>query len=375
MRRIGFTTIAAVVTLVAVAHDARAQTPAASAPATPAAAPPAATPAATAPEAISDDRLLKGHRFLFPILQEQIPFATTHFGVRQGLALATFPKVPLGPLGRIDLSASGLAQNFDAGIRITDWLSIGATGAGQVITGININSIVLQGANFTAGAEAGPQLRLFRSESSGTRVSVSLTGGGATGRAVSVLPLVSALIATSGQSLDTVLNGNIGKLVLVPTSSATFAGTVSAAQTLTPNFALVGSLQGRYTNDVQSPFDATKNASVDVSSSNVQIKGALAVTADGSPSGIPVALMLEYLADNSNTTSGSTAGPSESASELAHFVAAGVYYSGRPSLQVGVGGAYQLGLKPLAGIDAAGAPAKSDAPSLLFGQFILRYIW
>jgi hypothetical protein len=342
--------------------------------AAPAAAATTAPPATSAPTP-KDDRLLGGHRFLFPILQDGIPFATTHFGVRQGLALATFPKVPLGALGRLDLTASGLVQNFDLGIKITDWLAIQATGGGQVITGVNIASIVIQGASFSANGEVGPLLRVFRSDRSGTQIAVALAGGGGTGRAVSVLPLVSALVATQGQTLDTVLNGNIGKLVLVPTSNATFAGTASIAQALGRSFGLVGSLQGRYTSDTQSPFDTAKGTNVDVSSSNVEIKGALALTADGSPSGIPVGVMAEYLANDSNVSAGSTTGPAESSSELSHYVAAGVYYTGRPDLQVGVGGALQLGLRPLAGADANGAPAKSDAPSLLFGQFILRYVW
>ena len=85
--------------------------------------------------------------------------------------------------------------------------------------------------------------------------------------------------------------------------------------------------------------------------------------------------MAEYLAIESNLEAGSPTGPSESTSELAHFVSAGLYYTGRPSLQVGVAGVAQLGLRPLAGVDVNGAPAKSDAPSVFFGQFILRYVW
>jgi hypothetical protein len=335
----------------------------------------ASEPSPPSAAASKDDRLLKGHRYLFPVLQDGIPFSTTHFGIRQGLALASYPGVPLGPLGRQDLTASGLAQNFDAGVHITDWLALQATGAGQVITGVNVASIVLSGASFSASGEAGPLLRVLRSDRSGTQVALSVTGGAGTGRSVNVLPLVNALVSTQGQTLDSVLKGNIGKFVLVPTSKATVAGTVSAAQTLTPNFGILASVQGRYTNEVQSPFDAAKGTNVDVSSSNVEIKGALALTADGAPSGIPGAIMVEYLANASNVSTGSTTGPSDSSSDLGHFVAGGLYYTGRANLQLGVAGAAQLGLRPISGTDAAGAPAKSDAPSVLFGQFILRYIW
>ncbi|MDB5220613.1 MAG: hypothetical protein JWO86_8540 [Myxococcaceae bacterium] len=362
--------ITATLFLLTASRDASARQPGDGSPA-----PTTSAAAPAAPAAPKDDRMLKSHRFLFPVLQDQIPFATTHFGIRQGVALANFPKVPLGPLGPMDLTASGLAQNFDLGVRITDWLAIQGTGAGQVITGVNIASIVLSGASFSASGEAGPLVRILRSERSGTQLAVSVVGGGGTGRQLTVLPLVNALLASSGQSLSTVLNGNIGKQVLVPTSSATFAGTLSAAQTLTPNFGLLASVQGRYTNEVQSPFDTAKNTNTDVSSNNIEIKGALAFTADGSPSGIPVGVMVEYLANQSNTNAGSTTGPSETSSELAHFVSAGLYYTGRANLQVGIAGAAQLGLRPITGADANGAPAKSGAPSTLFGQFILRYVW
>ena len=363
--------LSSVLLVLTMSPAARAQDPAAVSSAAP---PPAPAPSTT-PAPPSDDRMLKGHRVLFPVLQEQIPFATTHFGIRQGLALANVPKLPLGPLGPTDLTLSGLAQNFDLGVRITDWLAIQGSGAGQVITGVNIASIVLSGATFTASGEAGPLVRLVRSEKSGTQVALGLTGGAGFGRQLTVLPLVNALLSNPGQSLGTVLNGNIGKQVLVPTSKSTFAGTVSAAQTLTPNFGLLASVQGRYTSETQSPFDSTKAASVDVSSSNVEVKGALGVTADGSPSGIPVGVMAEYLANLSNATTGSTSGPSQSSSELSHFVSAGVYYTGRANLQVGVAGAAQLALRPVDGVDTNGATAKSDAPSVLFGQFILRYVW
>lgn len=202
-----------------------------------------------------------------------------------------------------------------------------------------------------------------------------MAGGGGTGRNPTVFPLIDALLSSPGQTLDGVLKGNIGKLVLVPTSSATVACTASVAQTLSPTFGLLASVQGRYTSTSQSPFDSAKGTNVDVSSSNVEIKGALAITADGSPNGIPVGVMAEYLANQSNASEGSTTGASESSSDLSHFVSAGVYYTGRPSLQVGVAGVAQLALRPLTRADASGAPAKSEGPSLFFGQFILRYVW
>ncbi len=81
--------------------------------------------------------------------------------------------------------------------------------------------------------------------------------------------------------------------------------------------------------------------------------------------------MAEYQVELDNTS----AETGESASTTAHFVGLGLYYTGRRNLLIGVGGATQLGLEPVVGQDAAGAPLKSGSPSLWFGQFILRYVW
>ncbi len=46
-------------------------------------------------------------------------------------------------------------------------------------------------------------------------------------------------------------------------------------------------------------------------------------------------------------------------SNVSHFVAAGLYYTGRRNPQVGVGGVAQLGLGPIQGTDANRQPAES----------------
>src|SRR5262245_33582837 len=45
-----------------------------------------------------DDRTLDGHTFLFPVLQEGA-FNTTHFGIRQGVAVILIPRLPIGAAG------------------------------------------------------------------------------------------------------------------------------------------------------------------------------------------------------------------------------------------------------------------------------------
>jgi hypothetical protein len=81
-------------------------------------------------------------------------------------------------------------------------------------------------------------------------------------------------------------------------------------------------------------------------------------------------LVLEYFTTYSSVSAGG-----ESTSGLAHVIGTSLYYTGRKNLQVGLGGAMQLGLEPIDGVDAMGQPAKSGSPSVYYIQFILRYIW
>ena len=54
---------------------------------------------------------------------------------------------------------------------------------------------------------------------------------------------------------------------------------------------------------------------------------------------------------------------------------AGVYYSGRPDLQVGLFAATIRNLRPIAGITVAGSPGVSGTPNAQYAEMVIRYIW
>jgi hypothetical protein len=315
------------------------------------------------------DRTLKGHTFIYPILQEGA-FNTTHFGIRQGAAIQTVPQVPLGPLGAFDLSASGLVQDFDLGIKILPWLGVYGTAEGTLITGVNVDSLVLIGGSFGFKGEGGAVVRIVRIERSGTQVAVRLFGGAGTGRDLTVLPLVQGLLS-GGKQLGDVLNGSVGKYILLPKGNNTFGGSLHAAQAVGKWVGLQAALEGRSTRDTSSPFDQNANANVDHTTSTTTFKGSFGVDVDGSPSGVPLGAMVEYQLhlDNASPDQGA------SISTTSHYVAAGLYYTGRRNLLLGIGGATQLNMQPITGVDANNNPAPSGAPSFYYGQFVLRYIW
>jgi hypothetical protein len=319
---------------------------------------------------VKDDRELARHRYLFPILAPETAFVTTHFGIRQGFVYGAIPALPLGT-EKLDVTRSGLLETADLGVKITDWIGVFGSLSGTVLVGTNVGSLLLTGASFNASGEGGVVVRVARIERSGTQIAVRARGGGGPGREANVLGLVGALVANPGQNVQQIVDGKLGRYILTPTSNVFGALSVHAAQTLTRNFALQAQLRGDYSVSTFSPYDATTDENVDTKTTTTSGNATIAATADGSPNGFPLGAMVEY---GFALGVASTGGESKT-TDPEHIIGVGVYYTGSRVLQLGIGGAMQLGLKPVTGIDAAGKPADSGTPSLYYAQFILRHIW
>lgn len=295
-----------------------------------------------------------------------IPFATTHFGFRQGFVFLRYPRVPLGD-DKVDLTASGISQSFDAGLRITPWLGVKVVGGAQLFTGIDVASVIIQGASATAQVEGGPIVRIFRSEKSGTQLAAQLTGGGGGGRDVDVEPLIAGVQQT--QTFTARAGSALARSILVPTSLGTMALRTSIAQTITPAIGTLVALEGRRTTNTRTVRE--NDVPRDHTVTDLRLTLSLAATIDGKSAKIPVAGMIEYQVVGSSATLDDL--PSQG--DASHFLAAGLYYSGRKNLQLGVGGAMALSLRPVDGRDAADRPAPSGPPQLFYAQLILRYVW
>lgn len=326
----------------------------------------AAAPVTSSP-APSADRTLAGHTYLFPALQNSA-FVTTHFGIRQGFVIVNVPRVPLGA-EKLDLNASGLSENADLGVKIVPWLGLFGTLSGQITTGTDVPSIILTGGAFAVGGDLGLAIRTFRNESTGTQGTLRLSGGLGTGRDVSILGLVGAMIATPEGTTRDVVTGSAGKYVLVPKGSRRGIASFHLAQTLTRHLGVQASLGGTYRHDTAEPFDPRENETVAIHATSVAGNAAIALSVDGAPSHFPIAAMLEYSAVLELHRDRGEEQP------LGHLAGAGLYYSGTPDLQLGVAAVTQLGAPPVDGIDEAGNAAPSGAPRTYAGQFILRHVW
>src|SRR6218665_1778488 len=160
-------------------------------------------------------RQIGGATFLLPILQQQ-SFVSTYVGIREGVAVYHVPDLSIGILGPQDVSLAGYQQTLDLGLRLTRWLGLWGEARGTIFTGLTLSSLLVGGGSFVASGEGGLVLRLLHFESSGTQLSLRAGGGYERGRALTLLPLLSAIVDTPGVTLRSILDGNLREFLLVP---------------------------------------------------------------------------------------------------------------------------------------------------------------
>lgn len=315
-------------------------------------------------------RQLRGHTFLFPILQKS-SFVTTHVGIREGIARYDVPDLPIGRLGTSDVLLEGLQQTIDLGFGITDWLGLDGFAQGVVIVGGNGRSLVINGGETNLNGEVGPVIRLWHSDTSGTQISVRANFSYTKTHEITVFPFVSAIVNNPLLTIEDVVNGNLDELIRVPSKETAVNGGAYLAQAFSRTFSLQASANGEYGWDTREPFDTTTNLRLSQKTHSARVNVFAALAADFAPHGIPVAVMGEYLFTVGRQTYVDLPDQTLSASS----VALGVYYSGRTNLQLGLGAATTIHAARRRGLGPAGETLESGNPNLKYGQLILRYIW
>ena len=120
-------------------------------------------------------RRVKGHVFLFPILQQNA-FVTTHVGIREGFAMRKVPDLPVGRLGTRNVTLTGFQQSLDLRFRILEWIGVYGFARGVIITGVDADSLLVDGASFDFVMSGGGVLRLLKDDDTGTQL--ALRGAG-----------------------------------------------------------------------------------------------------------------------------------------------------------------------------------------------------
>jgi hypothetical protein len=109
---------------------------------------------------------------------------------------------------------------------------------------------------------------------------------------------------------------------------------------------------------------------VDSTTNGVRLSGAVALQFDGAAAKVPVALLLEYLYSWQDVSD-----PGLDIEGSTNTLAAGIFYTGRRNLQLGIGGGWRTGGPLVTEVFSDGTTAASRRPVFIFGEFMIRYVW
>lgn len=280
--------------------------------------------------------MLLGHRFIVPARVDSA-IVSTDFGIAWDFGLVSFGASDARTHDLYRASVAGLAQTIDLSLRLHPRFALVAAVTGAVETGVTADSALNQGAEGGVTWRVGAAGVLARLERVGTQVGARLVVEGQIG---GFLPSLEKLFDSAVSTR------------MVPPPSALFDArsstdvrfSWSAAQAIGRHFS------------VQSAFGwvATESALAPPRTEHeVDLTAGIALTADGAPR-VPVAIQLEYAADvvisqSAQPGGDPAAGPAYLLADSGtHAFVAGLYYSGRPDLQLGVigGGAIHVDLPP-----------------------------
>lgn len=324
------------------------------------------------------DRTVADHTFIFPAYQ-QSAFVATYFGIQQGFSAQTVPNIPAGNRA-YSLKTLAVTEQFDLGVKLTDWIGVNAAGTGMASAGVNAASMLLKGATYAYGGSVGAVVRIARIKETKTQISARVGIGYLGGQNVNLAMMTESVIAAAKQNpklaLSDLLAGNFVQDLFIPFSANTFSGSVHGAQTLSRHFGLQATAGIAYTKASYSAFDHATNATGDFAATTLAPNLGFAFTADAAPSGVPIAGLLDYTISFANTKTDAFGGTAKSdTTNKSQIFALGAFYSGRRDLQLGIVVATNVGLEPVKGKDANGNPADSDQPHEAHGKFVFRYMW
>jgi hypothetical protein len=307
------------------------------------------------------ERKIKDHVFIFPAFVTTSIIAS-YVGVRMQLGTRSISGLPT-EAGRIDIETVTFAQGLDGGIKITDWLGLAATGAVRSLVGSNLQALVYDGATYDFGGIGSVIVRLFRSDRTGSQLSLIGTAGYSKGQVASLLPLVDQPV----QAVVDLLRRELGESIKTPFSTITYGGRLAYAQSISPLFGVQASAGLGGSTFTLEPYNRDTDTRASSTTTEVTYNVGVAPSVDFMPLGVPLAIMPEYLL--ARTASSATVRGAGDFDTI-HQLVAGAYYSGRKTLQLGLIWAAQLGQRGL-----QTPQGQSDSPTQQSGQLVLRYVW
>jgi hypothetical protein len=307
-------------------------------------------------------RRLHGHTLILPAYVTS-SVVDNHLGTRTGITVLEVPDVPTR-IGARSLNVSGVTEAIDVGIRFHDRVSLEITAGGTGILGTNVVSLIYQTGTYNYGGQAGVPVKLYRNEDLGLQVTIRPYGTYYNGKVVSIAP---ALAQGQAATLDTIISGNLGELVVTPLRGYTAGAALAVAWAPHPMFSLQGSASVGMNSLHADVWHNDIGARQTFISNGVEHRFGLAATGDFEPVHVPIGVQFEYLLTRFRGDDILAA-----AAELrtTHILSLGFYYTALYHLQFGLVGSVLLNLAPVeTPSGTSGTPTRSE------NWLMLRYGW
>ncbi len=327
---------------------------------------PARSNTPSCPEPAAKSRIYADHIFQYGTLVDS-PMLGTTFGMRLSESVEKVPGYPAGLFGSLNVNQLASSATVDYTQMVFDRLSFFVAASGSGITGSNVSTLLGTGVQYQYDTNGGFQAALINDHRSGDLLTLRGELGYSEGSLLGVGQLASSLISNPKATIQDVLTDGPGQLLLTPFSTLHFGGSVAYGHVFAPWFDLQTSLAAIEYDQTTEPFDVVSNSRGSVTGHEFAPNGAIALTVGGADGGFPFALQVEYRLTLAWIDGAFQTHPQND-------VAAGIYYTGRPDLQLGIVGVGSW-LPPLQGATPTGTTASSGYPSAFTGEFVFRYVW
>jgi hypothetical protein len=143
----------------------------------------------------SASRAIDDTRFMLPALAESA-FVVSEFGFSQSINYQSVPNYPVSSLARYNLSWVECQERVDVAVRITPWLGVYGQGIGAGALGVDAPSLLFEGGGLDFSGKGGMVLRLLRSDTTRSQLSIRAYGGGDAGHTLDLPDFLKASPAT-----------------------------------------------------------------------------------------------------------------------------------------------------------------------------------
>ena len=181
-----------------------------------------------------EGRYLGGH--LFPRLGfVPSPFTETRFSLRQGAVAISVPRLPVSQSYAEDVHTLGITETLEIGVELFDRLELFGALGGQVVTGVEVPSILTLGASYAYSFGGGAALRLFTLNLTDTLFSLRAHANHSPGGSYELIRLLDA-VRNQDIRPDQLLGGGLGRIVRTTVERTELNAHLVIAQAILRNF-------------------------------------------------------------------------------------------------------------------------------------------